>query len=122
MTFYRIGVHTKKISNTENLINELSSCTGTDKEVYVTTDSIKISKIVDHVYILSRDVSKLEIVNDHIINNGADCTIVPMDLTKKNNIKELAKNIYEKKNKILTFMAIIAVLSFALEKTGLIHP
>ena len=62
--------------------------------------AIKISNIVDHVYILSRDVSKLEIVNDHIINSGTDCTIVPMDLTKKNNIKELAKNIYEKENKI----------------------
>ena len=35
LTFYRIGVHTKKISNTENLINELSSCTGTDTEVYI---------------------------------------------------------------------------------------
>ena len=35
LTFYRIGVHIKKISNTENLINELSSCTGTDKEVYI---------------------------------------------------------------------------------------
>ena len=35
LTFYRIGVHTKKISNAENLINELSSCTGTDKEVYI---------------------------------------------------------------------------------------
>ena len=35
LTFYRIGFHTKKISNTENLINELSSCTGTDKEVYI---------------------------------------------------------------------------------------
>jgi len=27
-----------------------------------------------------------------------------------------------KKNKILTVMAVIAVLSFALEKVGLIHP
>ena len=62
--------------------------------------AIKISNIVDHVYILSRDVSKLEIVNDHIVNNGSDCTIVPMDLSKKNNIKELAKNIYEKESKI----------------------
>jgi len=35
LTFYRIGVHTKKISNMENLINELSSCTGNDKEVYI---------------------------------------------------------------------------------------
>ncbi|GIR19123.1 MAG: stage V sporulation protein D [Candidatus Neomarinimicrobiota bacterium] len=36
LTFYRIGVHTKKISNTKNLIDELSSCTGTDKKVYIT--------------------------------------------------------------------------------------
>ena len=35
LTFYRIGFHTKKISNVENLVNELSSCTGTDKEVYI---------------------------------------------------------------------------------------
>ena len=35
LTFYRIGLHTKKISNMENLMNELSSCTGTDKEVYI---------------------------------------------------------------------------------------
>jgi len=62
--------------------------------------AIKISNIADHIYILSRDVSRLEIVNDHIINNGTDCTIVPMDLTKKNNIKELANNIYEKERKI----------------------
>ena len=62
--------------------------------------AIKISKIVDHVYILSRDVTKLEKVNDHIIDNGSNCTIVPMDLTEKNGIKELAKNIYEKEKKI----------------------
>ena len=35
LTFYRIGVHIKKISNTKNLIDELSSCTGTDREVYI---------------------------------------------------------------------------------------
>ncbi len=62
--------------------------------------AIEISKIVDHVYILSRDVTKLEKVNDQIINNGSNCTIIPMDLTKKNIIKELAKSIYEKENKI----------------------
>ena len=34
-----------------------------------------------------------------------------------------SKNIkYIKKNKILTLMAAIAVLSFALEKAGIIHP
>ena len=27
-----------------------------------------------------------------------------------------------KKNKVLTFMAIVAIISFALEKAGMIHP
>ena len=35
LTFYRIGIHPEKISNNENLLNELSECTGTDKEVYL---------------------------------------------------------------------------------------
>ena len=83
----------------ENLNKTVCLVTGASSGIGEQT-AIKISKIADHVYILSRDVSKLEIVNDHIINNGSECTIVPMDLTKKNNIKELAKNIYEKENKI----------------------
>lgn len=62
--------------------------------------AIKISEIADHVYILSRNVTKLEQVNDIIVKNGADCTIIPMDLTKKNSIKELAMNIYQKEKKI----------------------
>ncbi len=82
-----------------NLNKKVCLVTGASSGIGKQT-AIKISNIVDHVYILSRDVSKLEIVNDHIINSGTDCTIVPMDLTKKNNIKELAKNIYEKENKI----------------------
>ena len=36
LTFYRIGIHTQKILDTGNLINELSACTGTDKEIYIT--------------------------------------------------------------------------------------
>ena len=35
LSFYRIGIKTKKILNNENLINELSACTGTDKEIYL---------------------------------------------------------------------------------------
>ena len=83
----------KKLNKTVCLVTGASS--GIGKQT-----AIKISKIVDHVYILSRDVAKLEIVNDLIIGNGSDCTIIPMDLTKKNNVKALAKNIYEKENKI----------------------
>ena len=39
--------------------------------------AIKISDIVDHVYILSRDVSRLEIVMEPIIIKGGDCPLVP---------------------------------------------
>ncbi len=35
LTFYRIGIHPEKISNNESLLDELSECTGTDKEVYL---------------------------------------------------------------------------------------
>ena len=83
----------KKLNKSVCLVTGASS--GIGKQT-----AIKISKIVDHVYILSRDVTKLEIVNDLIIGNGSECTIIPMDLTKENNIKALAKNIYEKENKI----------------------
>ena len=83
----------KKLNKTVCLVTGASS--GIGKQT-----AIKISKIVDHVYILSRDVTRLEIVNDLIIGNGSDCTIIPMDLTKENNVKALAKNIYEKENKI----------------------
>ena len=34
LTFYRIGVHTKKITNTDNLLIELSDCTGTSIDSY----------------------------------------------------------------------------------------
>ena len=35
LTFYRIGIHSKKIINKDNFLNELSACTGTEKELYL---------------------------------------------------------------------------------------
>jgi len=35
LTFYRIGVHSNKIINADNFLNELSACTGTNKEDYL---------------------------------------------------------------------------------------
>ena len=58
----------KKLNKTVCLVTGASS--GIGKQT-----AIKISTIVDHVYILSRDVAKLEIVNDLIIGNGSDCTL-----------------------------------------------
>tara|TARA_Y100000816_G_scaffold278614_1_gene249979 strand:- start:472 stop:2388 length:1917 start_codon:yes stop_codon:yes gene_type:complete len=45
LTFYRIGIHAKKISNNEDLLNELSECTGTNKEVYLS----KIKSIKEYI-------------------------------------------------------------------------
>ena len=45
LTFYRIGIHPEKIPNNENLLNELSECTGTDKELYLS----KISSGKDYI-------------------------------------------------------------------------
>ena len=44
LTFYRIGIHPQKILN-NNLLNELSECTGTDKEIYLS----KVSSGKDYI-------------------------------------------------------------------------
>ena len=44
LTFYRIGIHPQKILN-NNLLNDLSECTGTDKEIYLS----KISTGKDYI-------------------------------------------------------------------------
>ena len=50
LTFYRIGIHSKKIINKDNFLNELSACTGTEKELQSDEISSKVKKIVaDHL-------------------------------------------------------------------------
>ena len=44
LTFYRIGIHPQKILN-NNLFNDLSECTGTDKEIYLS----KVSTGKDYI-------------------------------------------------------------------------
>ena len=44
LTFYRIGIHPQKILN-NNLLNDLSECTGTDKEIYLS----KVSSDRDYI-------------------------------------------------------------------------
>ena len=44
LTFYRIGIHPQKILN-NNLLNDLSECTGTDKEIYLS----KVSSGKDYI-------------------------------------------------------------------------
>tara|TARA_Y200000002_G_scaffold172262_1_gene142164 strand:+ start:146 stop:835 length:690 start_codon:yes stop_codon:yes gene_type:complete len=56
----------------------------------------ELSKSVKHIYILSRNTSKLEEINDKIISNGCECTIVPIDLCKPNVIENLSEEIFKK--------------------------
>ena len=56
----------------------------------------ELSKSVKHIYILSRNTSKLEEINDKIISNGCECTIVPIDLCEPNVIENLSEEIFKK--------------------------
>ena len=56
----------------------------------------ELSKSVKHIYILSRNTSKLEKVNDKIISNGCECTIVPIDLCEPYVIENLSEEIFKK--------------------------
>ena len=53
--------------------------------------SIELSTHAKHIYICSRNVQKLEIVHDKIIENNCECTIVPLNLCEENVIENLAK-------------------------------
>ena len=44
--------------------------------------AIQLSKISEHIYIVARNVTELEVVHDNIIENDCKCTIVPLDLMK----------------------------------------
>ena len=58
--------------------------------------SIELSAYAKHIYICSRNVQKLEIVHDKIIENNCECTIVPLNLCDENVIENLAKQIQVK--------------------------
>ena len=42
--------------------------------------ALKLSERFNHLYISGRRISELEKLNDKIIKNNCDCTIVPLDL------------------------------------------
>tara|TARA_A100001015_G_scaffold137553_1_gene152557 strand:- start:1388 stop:2077 length:690 start_codon:yes stop_codon:yes gene_type:complete len=56
----------------------------------------ELSNSAKHIYILSRNTSKLEEINDKIISNGCECTIVPIDLCEPNVIENLSEEIFKK--------------------------
>ncbi len=58
--------------------------------------AIELSKIAKHIYILARDVNRLEKVHDIIIDNNSNCTIVPLDLCEENGIENLSQQILKK--------------------------
>jgi len=69
--------------------------------------AIKLSKHVRHIYIIARNVKKLEETNDEIVKNGCSCTIVPMDLSKEGVIENLSSQIFQK-DKFLDLLVLSA--------------
>ncbi len=62
--------------------------------------SLTLSKRFDHLYISGRRISELEKLNDEIIKNQCECTIVPLDLKKIDLLDELASQIYSQEGKL----------------------
>jgi len=62
--------------------------------------AIQLSNVSSHIYIIGRNIKNLEIVNDKIVNNECECTIVPLDITEDLVLGNLAKSIANKDNKI----------------------
>ena len=69
--------------------------------------SIELSSIAKHIYIIARDIKKLECVHDEIIKNQCECTIVPVDLREENSVENLAQQI-SKKNKFINALILSA--------------
>ena len=62
--------------------------------------AIQLSKMSHHIYIIGRNIKNLEAINDKIVNNGCECTIVPLDITKDSVLHNLAKKVAEIDNKV----------------------
>ena len=62
--------------------------------------AIQLSRVSSHIYIIGRNITNLEIVNDQIVSNNCECTIVPLDVTEDTALDNLAKSIAEKNEKI----------------------
>ena len=62
--------------------------------------ALKLSEQFDHLYVSSRRISGLEKLNDKIIKNNCECTIVPLDLKKIDLLDELASQLYTNERKL----------------------
>ena len=77
----------------------ISLVTGASSGIGAET-AIQLSKLSSHVYIVGRNIKNLELVNDKIIANDSECTIVPLDITENDALDNLAKAIIKKNNRI----------------------
>jgi len=62
--------------------------------------AIQLSNVSSHIYIIGRNIKNLEIINDKIVNNNCECTIVPLDIRENSVLNNLSKSIAEKSNKV----------------------
>jgi|TARA_B100001029_G_C15048851_1_gene449186 Dehydrogenases with different specificities (related to short-chain alcohol dehydrogenases) len=81
------------------LSKSISLVTGASSGIGAQT-AIELSKVSSHIYIIGRNIKNLEIINDKIISNNCECTIVPLDITEGQALNNLAKTIAEKNDKI----------------------
>ena len=58
--------------------------------------AINLSNYAKHIYIVGRNIKKLEEVNDIITKKGCKCTIVPLDLCNESGIENLSQQILER--------------------------
>ena len=58
--------------------------------------AIELSNHSKHIYIVARNVDRLEKVHDIIVNNNCNCTIVPLDICKVGSVENLAKEVFNK--------------------------
>jgi len=81
------------------LNKSVSLITGASSGIGAET-AVQLSRVSSHIYIIGRNIKNLEIVNDKIVNNECECTIVPLDITEDLVLGNLAKSIANKDNKI----------------------
>ena len=62
--------------------------------------AIQLSNVSSHIYIVGRNIKNLETVNDKIVKNNCECTIIPLDITENLVLDNLARMIATKNNKV----------------------
>ncbi len=83
----------------KKLQGKVALITGSSRSLGFQTALI-LAKNGAHILATGRDITNLELLSDSIKNLSGSCTIIPIDLEKANSIENLAKNVYERWQKL----------------------